>query len=318
MSVSLLFRSLARFFSAGTRAAEGERPPCNARRRSIPLRLPLEVEPLEDRLCPSTIVLNITDPSQVPFQLPGIFHRGEHIAFAISAGTTDDTEDTENESEYLSITSSSGRLNEQINVGQTVTFVYTVTQPFETISVNSSDGDEVGLIIASPLGKGEGASHPVYSVSSDFWNWQKLAMMDQLQKHIQGGANDPFPNLPPGYDHLAGGWDNAYFHNFHNSDWFTFQDGSFNGRTLMGHEVNYYFQGMAAAAYGRSLGQLKTRVFSYYLIAHHRQPPGNVWLAAIQGYEHYQADLQYWQQQTQGGTQSLPPQPPPPTVVSLL
>jgi hypothetical protein len=243
MSAPWLSHSLFRFFSAGTRPAKGNRPPCNARRRLPPARPRLEVELLEGRLCPSSTALNITDPSQLPLARRGVGYYG--------------------------------------------TGGYNV-----------------------PVGH---AHHHSLSVSGPFWNWQKLLMMNALQGHIKGGANDPYPWLAPGYSNLAPGWDDFYFHSQHNTDPFTFQDGSFDGKTLTGHEVNYYFQGMVAAAYGLNEAELQAIVVSYYLAAHHQLPSGNVMTAATQGFENYQADLKSWQQQTQGGAKDLPPEPPLPS-----
>jgi hypothetical protein len=159
-----------------------------------------------------------------------------------------------------------------------------------------------------------------FDVSGAFWRWQKMAMMDQLQKHIAGGPNDPFPELKGNtqfqteYDRLAAVWDNIYFHDPHNRDrHFLFADGSFENQILTGHQVNYYFQGMAAAGYNRSMGQLLFRVHAYYRITHKIAPPANVLLAAKQGFNNYAADLRYWEVQTASGTRPLPPQPPGPT-----
>jgi hypothetical protein len=291
----------------------------------------LEVELLEGRLCPSFTPLNITDPSQLPLQLPGTFSRGQHIQFIISAKTNDTTENTEGEAEYLTLTSSTGDLNLRINLGETRVFDYTVIQRGETFTLNSSDGDEIGMIVyAVPQGSGKpGSAHHPLLVTSDFWNWQKLFMMSQLQQHIKGGPNDPFPNLPlppvppklrpllsllpPGYANLASVWDNPDFHGPGNQVSFTFQDGSFFGRTLTGHEVNYYFQGMVAAAYGLTLPELEAVVVGYYKVSHGKLPPLNVLLAANQGFAYYLFDLHSWQQQTHGG-KSLPPEPLPPIV----
>jgi hypothetical protein len=260
------------------------------------------------------MTVNITDPSQLPLQLPGVVSRGQHIQFIVSASSTESTENTEGEPEYLSISSSTGGLNVQVPVGQTMVIPYKVSQSGETFTVNSADGDEIGTIIfAVPRGSGKpgSAQHP-YLVTSDFWNWQKLDMMDYLQLHIKGGSTDPAPE-DPGYL-LARYWDNPYFHGPGNQVSFTFQDGSFLGRTLTGHEVNYYFQGMIAAAYGLSLPALEAVVVGYYAVQHHQKPSFNVLLAATQGWLNYTADYQYWQQHAGGFTQSLPPMPLPPLV----
>jgi hypothetical protein len=160
MTAPSLFRSLYRFFSAGTGPAKGGSPPCHARRRSPPGRPRLEVEPLEGRLCPTTIPVSITDPAGLPLQLPGIFHRGQFIQFVVTVNSTDATENTEfgTEPENLTITSSTGDLNVQINVSQTLVFGYRVPQNGVTFTVDSSDGDEIGALIYS-FGGG-GPHHP--------------------------------------------------------------------------------------------------------------------------------------------------------------
>jgi hypothetical protein len=297
-----LFRS----FTSGTRPAEGEPPPRKDRRRPPSVRPRLDVEVLEGRLCPSFMTVNITDPSQLPLQLPGSFSRGQEIQFIIIAATNDATENTEGEAGYLTLTSSTGDLNRQVNLGQTLLFDYRVIQRGETFTLNSSDGDEIGTIVyAVPQGPGKpgSAQHP-FLVTSDFWNYQKLLMMDKLQTYVKDGLT---------YDDVAPTdlSDNPYFHDQFNRASFTFQDGSFGGNTLTGHEVNYYFQGMVAAEYELPEGALKAIVRTYYVAAHHRLPPDNVLLAATQGFENYQADHQYWQQQTHQGTQPLPPMPLP-------
>jgi hypothetical protein len=274
----------------------------------------LEVEVLEGRLCPSFVTFNITDPSQLPLQLPGVVSRGQHITFILTATTNDTTESSEGEAEFLTLTSSTGDLNVQVPLGQTMVIPYTAIQRGETFSVNSSDGDEIGtLVYVVPHGPGKPGSHqhPLL-VSSDFWNWQKLVMMAYLQLHIKGGPNDPYP-MDPGYL-LARRWDNDYFHGPGNQVSFMFQDGSFLSRTLIGHEVNYYFQGMIAAAYGLPLGALEGIVVGYYVKVHHKKPSFNVLLAANLGFFNYSADYQAWQTQTHGGTQLLPPTPLPPSM----
>jgi hypothetical protein len=331
MSVPSSSRSLFHFLFPGTRPTEGKPPPCNARRRPPPVRPRLEVEALEGRLCPMGITLNITDPSQLPLQLPCIFSRGERIQFIVHCDSNDATEGKapDNEPEYLTLTSSTGDFNVQIPFGQTLVFYYKAIQNGETFSVTSNDRDETGIINVTH----RGAPHP-FSVSGAFWNSQKLANMNELQTFIKSGVTLPVPAtilppevtpllslLPRGYVGAALNIDNPYFHGdppfpaTNNQAKFTFQDGSFNGKTLTGHEVNYYFQGMIAAAYGVPEFELEGFVRAYYFSKHHQLPSANVLLAAHQGFANYQADLQYWQQQTNGvpvDSSKLPPTPPAP------
>ncbi len=151
----------------------------------------------------------------------------------------------------------------------------------------------------------------VYSVPSSFWTAVKMSMMGQLQTHLNGNFwtfNDPY-HMSTGYN-MAFVWDNDYFHNQHNQDKFRFDDGSFGNNVVTGHDVNYYFQGSIAGAYGYSGDQLKT-IITNYSKKFKKKPPTSAELeAATEGYDNYEADKALWGQIKNGGTQNQAPPPP--------
>ena len=156
----------------------------------------------------------------------------------------------------------------------------------------------------------------VYYVPSTFWTTVKTGMMGQLQHHLQDSGNildpdwwsDPY-RLHPGYQ-MAFVWDNVYFHNDHPQDKFRFQDGTFGGKVVTGHEVNYYFQGWIANAYGYSEAQLNGIITKYSIKFKHQPPTPAELEAATEGYKNFEADKVLWGQLKNGNTQSTPAQQP--------
>jgi len=149
----------------------------------------------------------------------------------------------------------------------------------------------------------------VYNVPSAFWTAVKLSMMSQLQTHLStttlwNSWNDKY-YLYPGYS-MAAVWDNDYFHNKHNQDKFRFQDGSFGNNVVTGHDVNYYFQGWIANAYGYK--DVKTIITNYSKKFKNKKPTDAEVEAATEGYKNFEADKQLWVQYQQGTTDNTQPQ----------
>ncbi len=125
-------------------------------------------------------------------------------------------------------------------------------------------------------------------VSSDEWDAEVDRKMDDLWNHFfPFTGHDPYPSnlsvFPPririGYL-AAGEFDSKYWN--HNT--YIFDGGPFKGRTMVGYEANYYFQGMIARAYGLSLPQLYQVIFAW--------KTGNIINSRINGGEPYQEPSQ--------------------------
>jgi len=84
-----------------------------------------------------------------------------------------------------------------------------------------------------------------------------------------------FSDIAKDFDSLFGGDRNVY---------------RFRGQNLAGYKLNYYFQGMLWASYGRSYWMMKTYIYGWKLIRYQQRPSAGTRYAAQQGYSDFAPD----------------------------
>lgn len=134
------------------------------------------------------------------------------------------------------------------------------------------------------------------------WNDFKVIernMYYQLYRHQHEGdrGNPDLYKFFPGYL-LAGIWDSPLWRDPGlRTHWFYWTDGPFKGEVMKGHEINYYFQGMIARAYGLNKDQLffmmdafKYTTMTFLLGAawgKYHMPSQEEYMTAARGWENY-------------------------------
>lgn len=128
-------------------------------------------------------------------------------------------------------------------------------------------------------------------IPAKLWQEIKCFMLGKVQKHRAGQpTGDHTFDSAPGYE-AAGVFDYAGFWGNGNEDKdFTFDSGPHKGVTYKGHEVNYYFQGMIARAYGVDRGKLEG-IIRLWKLRYLSQPSDKTLQMAREGYDNYEKDL---------------------------
>ncbi len=138
----------------------------------------------------------------------------------------------------------------------------------------------------------------VNAITPKEWQDEKCRTLAYLQRHMRGGAN-PLTDLKhwlldsifQGYN-AAGSFDSKYGIKGANQQNFMFESGPMAGKVLSGAEVNYYFQGMIAAAFGKTPQYLEDRIRSWKENMYHTVPSPATLAMAKLGYDSYQQDIE--------------------------
>lgn len=115
------------------------------------------------------------------------------------------------------------------------------------------------------------------AISEEEWNAEVKKMLKQLEDY---DAKHPWSWDKWSYKNQAGKFDSQWF----NSVTYEIQGGPLKGKVMMGHQLNYYFQGMIAKHYGVWENDMYIIIYTWKFVNYGVLPSDEALLAASSGY----------------------------------